>query len=80
MHDIAESADPAQSQEDYLPTTKTCTERLKATDMNPQRIHACAMTSGKTIAASTEATKLIRNGMKINGGLKGRGREPFTGD
>ena len=67
FHDIAESVDPAQSREHYLPTTIPWTERLKPTHVNPQPIHACATTSGETIAATTEATKLITNAIKIDG-------------
>ena len=80
FHDIAELVDPAQNREHYLPTTVPWMERLKPTHINPQPIHARATTSGETIAATTEATKLITNVIKIDGGLKGRAPEPFNGD
>ena len=80
FYNITESVDPAQGQEHYLLTTIPWTERLKPTHINPQPIHARAMTSGETIAATTEATKLITNVIKIDKGLKGRAPEPFTGD
>ena len=80
FHDIAKSVDPAQSREHYLPTTVPWTERLRPTHINPQPIHARATTSGETIAATTEATKLITNAIKIDWGLKGRAPEPFNRD
>ena len=80
FHDIAKSVNPAQSQEHYLPTTILWTERLKPTHINLQQIHARAATSGETIAATTEATKLITNAIKIDGGLKKRVPKPFNGD
>ena len=80
FHDITESVNPAQSREHYLPTTILWTERLRPTHINPQPIYARATTSGETIAATTEATKLITNAIKIDGGLKGRAPEPFNGD
>ena len=80
FHDITKLVNPAQSREHYLPTTILWTERLRPTHINPQPIHAHAITSGETIAATTEAIKLITNAIKIDGGLKGRAPEPFDRD
>ena|ERR1700691_3297091 len=80
FQDIAEETDPAQSREHYLPTTIPWQERLNPTAINPQPIHARATTSGETIAATAEASKLITNAIKIDGGLKGRVPEVYDGD
>ena len=55
-------------------------EQLKPTTINPQPVHARATTSRETIAATTDVAKLITNTIKIDGGLKGRSPDPFTGD
>jgi hypothetical protein len=79
FEDIAENIEPPQKQHYYLLTTLSIPHMIQAVSIN--LIKAQAMTTqGESITATTDAIKLITNAIKIDGSLKGKVPEPFTGD
>ena len=75
FEDIAKEIEGTQDREHYLPTI---VPKMKPTSINPPiRVHA---TREETIGATTDASKLITNAIKIDGNLKGKVPEIFDGD
>ena len=75
FQNIAEEIEGTQDREHYLPTI---VPKMKPPSINPPiRVRA---TQEETIRATTDASKLITNAIKIDGNLKGKVPEVFDGD
>jgi hypothetical protein len=80
FEDITEAAEPSRPWRDYMPA-HVLTQGLGPPLLNPIRVHATTSKGDDTtLAATTEAVKLITNKIKLDGRLKGRVPNSFNGD